>query len=541
MQMKSIIAGFNKLELLIIASIIILIYVLGSMLDIMDVDAGQYAALSRQMLETNGFFVIKDRAAEYLDKPPFLLWVSALSIKVFGVSSWAYKLPSILFSLLGIFSTYSLGKLLYNERTAVLAALMLASCQAIFLMNQDVRTDNILTGAIIFSLWQLYAYLQNSRVLHLFAGFFGIGIAMLTKGPIGVMMPVFALSVHFIYTKQWKLFYKWEWLLGIFIVVLMLIPMCIGLYKQFGTEGLYFYFWKQSFGRITGENTWRNDTTVLFFTHTFLWAFLPWSLLFVFAFYKKTKDLFYKAGTIKSNEALCWGGFILTFVAMSLSKYKLPHYIFITFPLAAIICSSWLTSLEESKQIKTLKSLSKLQLFVAMILFLGSFLLIKAFPPAYSLIWYLLMCLFLWYSISCYLSNDHLRKIIFTSLYSILLANIVMNGSFYPQLFNYQASSVAGKLFREKHQIGEKLYFLNGAGHTLDYYGNIITEPYSDLITNNAWIFSNDAGLENLKAKRIVIKEIIELKNYSVQFLSLPFLNPETRESKLNKNYLIHI
>jgi 4-amino-4-deoxy-L-arabinose transferase-like glycosyltransferase len=540
-NMKSLLWGFNKLELAIITSIIILIFMLGAMTDIMDVDAGQYAALSRQMLETKGYLVLKDRAEDYLDKPPFLFWISAFSIKLFGVSSWSYKLPSILFSLLGIFSTFSLGRLLYNEKTGLLAAIMLSSCQAVFLMNQDVRTDNILTALIAFSLWQIYAYLQKEKIMNLVLGFTGIGMSMLTKGPIGLMMPVFALSTHFIYTRQWRLFLKWEWLLGVLIVSVLLVPMCIGLYTQFGTEGLYFYFWKQSFGRITGENSWRNDTTILFFTHTFLWAFLPWSLLFIFAFFNRTWELLKSKIIVSTNEALTWGGFILTFIAFSLSKYKLPHYIFITFPLAAILSASWIIRLEETKQIKWLKAMSKLQAFVSVLLFTGSMLLIKVLPPDFILNWYLLFLLLFWCSVSCYLSKDYVRKIVFSVLYAILFVNIVMNGSFYPQLLGYQSSSVAGKLFYEKHQAGEKLYFLNSGWHTLDYYGRIISQPYTDEIRSHAWIYTNEAGLKSLKEKGVFMNEILGLRNFSVQFLSFKFLNPKTRDSTLEKNYLIHL
>ena len=511
------------------------------MTDIMDVDAGQYAAMSRQMLETGDFLQVRDRVEEYLDKPPFLFWISALSIKIFGVYSWSYKLPSILFSLLGIYSTYSLSKLLYNQKAGILAAMILASCQAVFLMNQDVRTDNILSSAIIFSLWQLVAFIQNARMIHLVFGFVGIGIAMLTKGPIGLMMPVFALSSYFIYNKQWKFFFKWEWMLGLVIVAVMLLPMCIGLYQQHGTHGLYFYFWEQSFGRITGENHWRNDTTILYFTHTFLWAFLPWSFLFVMAFYDRTIELFKNKNTENTYEALSWGGFILTFIAFSLSKYKLPHYIFITFPLAAILCSSWLTSLLEREKRNLLKRLSIVQMFVSVLLFVAASMLIYAFPPDSTILWLVLLSLLIWCSISSFLSKDKFRSVVFTAIYSILFANLLLNGNFYPQLYKYQAASVAGKLFHENSKTGEGLYYLNLGSRSLDYYARIIAKPFHEEVKDSAWIFTDEAGLENLKTKGINLNNVTELKKYSVQFLSLAFLNPKTRESRFEKNYLIHL
>jgi len=81
-----------------------------------------------------------------------------------------------------------------------------------------------------------------------------------------------------------------------------LSPMLYGLYEQYDasggrqtyngfiTSGIRFYFWTQSFGRLTGESTWSNDTGPFYFIYTFLWAFLPWSLSFPIALVKKTEE-----------------------------------------------------------------------------------------------------------------------------------------------------------------------------------------------------------------------------------------------------------
>src|ERR1044072_7165232 len=86
--------------------------------DIMDIDASQYAEISREMARSNDFLHIYDRGYDYVDKPPFLFWVTALSIKAFGATPFAYRLPTILFAFLAIYATYRLTRLLYNESVA---------------------------------------------------------------------------------------------------------------------------------------------------------------------------------------------------------------------------------------------------------------------------------------------------------------------------------------------------------------------------------------------------------------------------------------
>ena len=159
------------------------------------------------MIETNNWLQIFHKGNDYLDKPPLHFWLSGGSFLLFGVNSFAYKLPSFLFTVLGTYSTFRLGKTLYNKEIGKLASLLFYCSFAVILINQDVRTDTVLVGIVIFSLWQLIDYVQTSKWINLIAGFVGIGFAMLAKGPIGLMVPVLALGIHFLIKKQWKNIY----------------------------------------------------------------------------------------------------------------------------------------------------------------------------------------------------------------------------------------------------------------------------------------------------------------------------------------------
>jgi 4-amino-4-deoxy-L-arabinose transferase-like glycosyltransferase len=88
---------------------------------LMDIDAAQYASISREMLERNSFLQIYDLGKDYLDKPPMLFWLSALSMKIFGIYDWAYRLPSFIFLILALYATFKFAKLKYNQTVAALA------------------------------------------------------------------------------------------------------------------------------------------------------------------------------------------------------------------------------------------------------------------------------------------------------------------------------------------------------------------------------------------------------------------------------------
>ena len=135
----------------IIASIII--YIVGSIfIPLMEVDAVQYANISREMLQNQSFLQIFDQGKDYLDKPPLLFWMSSLSMYIFGINDFAYRLPSILMAIIAIYSTYKFTLLYYVKEIAILASLVLATSQAMFLITHDVRTDTMLMGWVILGI-----------------------------------------------------------------------------------------------------------------------------------------------------------------------------------------------------------------------------------------------------------------------------------------------------------------------------------------------------------------------------------------------------
>ena len=175
-------------------------------IDIMDVDAAQYASMSREMMENGEFLEVQHRGADYLDQPPLLFWVTSISFSMFGVSNFTFRLASFLFLLLGVFSTFKLGAFYYDKRTGLLAALVLYSCQAYFLFSHDVRTDTILANVLVFGLWQLAIFLRHRTLLSVILGAVGVGLAMLEKGPIGLMVAIWAVGAQIVYTRACLLY-----------------------------------------------------------------------------------------------------------------------------------------------------------------------------------------------------------------------------------------------------------------------------------------------------------------------------------------------
>jgi len=182
-----------------------MVYVAGLFVPLMDNDSAHHANIGLRMYLTGDYVNLIDHRGDYIDKPHFLFWISALSYHVFGVTTFAYKFPSFLFTILGVYSVYRLAAELYNKETGKLAALVMASSFCVILSNNDVRMDAILTAAISFSLWQLVSFVHYKKFIFLLGSALGLAIGFATKGHVGLVTPVFGVFLYIIYRKEYRL------------------------------------------------------------------------------------------------------------------------------------------------------------------------------------------------------------------------------------------------------------------------------------------------------------------------------------------------
>lgn len=529
---------------------LLIVYVLGLFVDIMDVDAAQYASIAREMAENGDFLQVKHRMGDYLDKPPLLFWLSSLSFQIFGVNNWAYKLPSFLSTIIGIFSLYKFTCLFYNRDTAKISAVIYASCQALILINNDVRTDTLLCNSVIFSIWQVTAYLKTPKAIYFLGSALGLAFGLLAKGPLGLMIPILAFGTHFIVRKEWNQLYRPAWY-GIILLSLVIIsPMVYGLYEQYGSYGPYFYFWEQSFGRLTGENAFiksmpvRQEPSPFFFTHTFLWTFLPFSLFAVFGIAQKTfKSAVSRFG---KRELITIGGIVFPFIAMSLSKYKLPHYIYPIYPLVAILTTRFILICIDGKKQNWVKFIRYFQYFVSIsILLIGVLLASQLFGFAEPWIW-VLFIVFVLLSLSAMFSNSEKIRIVFPSVLAIVAVNIIINGFFYPQLLKYQGTVQLANFIKSENINPEKVYTYKCNFHSLDFYSESIIKGVYGInqlknLNENDFIIVPEEKMEEVKTSNINYTPVENFYYYPITLLKGKFLSPDTREKELRRLNLIKL
>jgi 4-amino-4-deoxy-L-arabinose transferase-like glycosyltransferase len=510
-------------------------------------DGNLYANIAKTMVLRNNYADLYAWGNDWLDKPHFPFWVAALFFKCFGISTWAYKLPGILFMMMGAVYTYHFAKNLYNKQIALWAVLILLTAQHIVLSNNDVRAEPYLTGLIITSVYHFYkAYTRNSFLQLLLACLF-TACAVMTKGMFALITIGGAIVGHLVITKQWKQLFHWRWLVAVVLILIFILPEIWCLYQQFdlhpekvvfgqtGVSGIKFFFWDSQFGRFfnTGPIKGHGDPT--FFVHTALWAFLPWSLLLFAAIFQ-----FIKKGikNVQAQEWYCICGSLITFLMFSASKFQLPHYLNIVFPFFAIITAQYLYHLTSVKSIKAVR-ITQVVVIVLMLTIIG---VLHYFYRPETFNWFagiiILTLLVKLFFLPAKLSNG-IQQTIFYTLLAAFIVNIYLNLCFYPSLLHYQAGSEAAKWINKNNPQKLPVYIDDGMFHddVSFYLDTPLTEATPDsksFIKAPALLYASTDVLHDFAAKGWTYKVLKTYKRYSVTRLKPAFLNKATRDKELS-------
>lgn len=516
-----------------------LAYLPGLFVPLMDNDSAHHANIALHMYLTGDYVNLVDHKGDYLDKPHLLFWLCALSYKVFGVTSFAYKIPSFIFTVLGTYSTYRLGWLLYNRETGKLAALILTSAFAYMLANNDVRMDAILTAGIAFATWQLVAFIQTPKWMYVIGSAAGLAIAFSTKGIIGVLVPLAGAFFYLLYRRDWKFFFNLKWLALAGCFCLFIFPVVYCYYLQFNLhpekivrgrdhiDGVRFILWEQSFERFGGENfgsTGQKDPW--FFLHTFIWAYCPWCILAYLVLFTRIKSFF-----TRRHEWLTPGMFITVMVGISCSGFKLPHYLNIGFPAISVMVASFLVS---NLQSRWAQPVFHLQLVITVIVFAGLlFLNTWAFPirNAWMLFFILSLALLLYLFINSGFTAPQKTVLIPTA--SMIICFFTLNSHFYLQLLRYQGGNELA--FHTKNKIDPQSVYLWKGLYTpsWNFYTGTGRKVFEDRLYGagrQTWLLFDRSEQDAIKRAGYQLGQIYITPNYGITKMKLSFVNPATRK-----------
>jgi len=517
---------------------------MGLFVPLMDNDSAHHANIALHMYLNRDYVNLIDAGKDYLDKPHFLFWLCAFSYKIFGVTSFAYKFPSFCFTIIGTYSTFRLGKALYNYEVGKLAALIVASCFAYMLANNDVRMDAILTACVALATWQGVVFIQTKKNSNAIGLALGLALGFSTKGHIAVFTPATGLFFYILFRKEWKLFLNWKWLAVLVCFAIFISPVVYCYYLQYNLHpekvvrgkdhinGVKFILLGQSVERFGGENfggSAKND--YLFFFHSFLWAFAPWSLLAYIALINRLRHFFNR-----KEEWLSVTTFIVIAVIITFSGFKLPHYLNIIFPASSVMTASWIFN--NTMKPKIIYILQTAICFLILILIAA--INVWAFPVKNFLL--IAMTILLLAIVFYFMKNERLtyiRKTVGLSVCTMVVSFFMLNGNFYPQLLKYQGGNALAKTIRGNVDPANIYFWKDAYSSSFNFYTASMRKEFQDSIFAKGkkpiWLLFDKRDEDQIKQAGYKIGLIYPVPDFEISKLNLKFINPATRRNELTE------
>ena len=537
----------------LIIFLLLVIYVQALFVPLIDKDAAHHANIALNMIQRNDYFSLIDRGKDYLDKPHLLFWSSVISFKIFGVTEFAHRLPALLYSLLSIYATYKLTRYLSDKTTAKIAALILATSQVFIMSIMDARMEAPLTAFIITGIWQLVVYIDKQRFTNLLFGALAVAMAFSTKGWVGPVLVFAACFFKILLENRWSVLAQMKTWLFVPLFAVFISPVLYAYYFQFdlhpekvirgmtNISGIKFILWDQNFERFDGSKWSDNgrNSSFFFLFHTFLWAFLPWCVAAYLALFFWIRRIIQrkKAGMKFAFAALA---FLFVLCVISLSKFKMPHYILMFCPLAAVFTAPYMRlALSRTAGLRIYRPL---KIFIAV----GGAILSIAlnfyfFQPQNLFIGVALTAVLLLQVVLLFSRNLVPGvKILAISAVASIVINFFMNVNFFPTLMTYQGGNQMAREMKEKNiQIPhDDIILIEHGSHSFDFYTgynhrviemNELDSVYPEMKDKYFLVMSHMK--RDLEARGYSLQPRLVKTDYRVSMPRLKFLNEETRMS----------
>ncbi len=430
-------------------------------------DEPKYAFAAAKMIETGDFITPTFNCQPRFDKPPLIYWAIAISFKLFGVSDWAARAPSLLATLGVMLLLYRAAQQRSDHWTALLSVLVFATIPHIWVMGRAVAPEMLLVFFEVAALFSYYHAIERERKGYLYLGFACQAFAFLTKGPVGILIPWAVIFFYFSYNKgiihtAKKMLHP----LGIILLLLIGLPWYIIMIKIYGYRYVEEFFLFHNIYRFTGQAR-QHPFSFYYYIPIVVGSLYLW-LPFFQEVWIHLKKIFRE----KSDELffVFWAVFVVLF--FSISANKLHNYILIAYPPLAILIGSALRQMSVFK--KTVRNSYRVFVLVEML----ALAYVAYFTTMASRPILLGGCLVMFVSLLTAVKGDLRERILSLTVVKGLAILLVLN--LFIAAHGYQISPVYAFVL---HEVGSEkipVYFYKDVSEDIVFYADrCISELHS--------------------------------------------------------------
>jgi hypothetical protein len=311
-------------------------------LPLLEPDEGRNAEVGREMLASGDWVTPQYDGFAYLDKPAVFFWLEAASLRVFGISEWAARLPSALMGIATVLLVWFLGRRMFGETAGVAAGVIFAACPLAMAFAREVIFDMTMTFFVVLALAAFWlAEEANFQKPWLDVVMFSaLGVAVITKGPVGVLLPLGTLVTYALASGRWRDLRRVRWGLGVLVFLTVSLPWFVVVCLR-NPDFPHYALWTESLKRFATGTSHRGGS-FFYYLPVYLAGFFPWSLFLLLAGWNRVRR--WRELRAPENRSvlflLSWVSWV--FVFFTISHSKLPGYFLpAVVPLGILMGAAW--------------------------------------------------------------------------------------------------------------------------------------------------------------------------------------------------------
>ena len=321
----------NEFTVALVAAILFIPF-LGNV-HLFDWDEINFAESAREMIASGNYFSVQINFNRFTEKPPLFFWMQVVSMKLFGVNEFSARFPNAICGIITLVVLFRIGKQIFNEYFARIWVMVYLGTFVTFLYFKSGIIDpwfNLFIFLAIYHFYSLTTMLQVNRMKHLVLTGVFLGLAVLTKGPVAILIALLTYVVVVV-LNRFRFFINGKEFIAIFVTTLLVCFAWFGVdLIQNGPSFLIEFLQRQ----IAIFSTNDADHGEPFFYHwwVLLLGCFPASIFFM-------KGMFIQMERNEQKMFKQWMGilFWVTLLLFSIVKTKIVHYSSLCwFPLTAI-------------------------------------------------------------------------------------------------------------------------------------------------------------------------------------------------------------
>ena len=341
----------HRAVLLLIVVSAIMFFAADSLLLPTDPVESNYVQTAKEMLAAGDWLSPRIYDHYWYDKPILFYWELMVAFSLFGRTSFAARFFPAVFGIFGVLETYWFVKRLYDRRIAFYSAFIMMTTVEYFYLAKAIITDMTLFDTMNGALMLFYIAKREKRPNLYYGAYALAGVAVLTKGPVGLVLPGLVILAYLAGNRDWRTLLHMKLVRGILLALAITAVWYVPMMQLHGDAFVAEFIGVHNVLRATVPEHPRNSHWWYYFL-IFLIGCFPWSLTLphLWRRYGRTfiwrlrHHCFWRGLDDRQRFLFMWAFVVWGFFQCMASKY--PTYTFPYLPPIAIGLAGALESSE---------------------------------------------------------------------------------------------------------------------------------------------------------------------------------------------------